>query len=652
MPRTYTVKQVADILGYSTNSIYTFLKEKRIKGVRVGKGRFRIPEEELQRILHLSRKPTGTAMAVSPAGIGELGIQGRTDRVDRVDRVGDASVVIASDALIQENDLSPIAAPNIFDWFVGSAAIVSGAALFLFNSVFSTEQTQNFARFLPAIRIMLIASGLGVLISGIFREGKYWHKIFHGLLSLLGFVNAYGLVRVGDFDGAVIYGGFAFVIGLTSFVPLGGVVSILIYATILAALIPFVMFVFPGDPHVRALAALIGLPSTTVAILSAVVASTVMVFFWVGYSQSRVLFLISAWVAALIDVLAAVWFAQTQYWSRAFFMIVVAYFTGFMPYWWPLQQYGLKRHKLMLHGLFFAVGCVLLMAVALVGLLQQSAWHAREQEFTSKLAVAETTLTNTFESVKSALVVAAANQQFVEVIKDNDIAQLSVFAKILYESNPNIRRLVFLDKEGDGIALYPYGTFVDPNFAYRDYFQKAKTTNEPFVSNLFQVRSDQSARYVVVVAIALRDAQGSFAGVMTASVDIDGLGLKLRQIANESNGELFLITDGNGTVLSYPKQEFVGTKAPEGHVAYRAISGETGIGRGLMLGGAYGMMAHRPVKGLGWALCLTAPDVSVFDATSPAVWSIFGVIGLLMLVSLRIFTFIQPRTIPAKEGSP
>ena len=55
MNKTYTVKQVADILGYSTNSIYTFLKEGRIVGVRVGKGRYRISQEELGKLLHLKK---------------------------------------------------------------------------------------------------------------------------------------------------------------------------------------------------------------------------------------------------------------------------------------------------------------------------------------------------------------------------------------------------------------------------------------------------------------------------------------------------------------------------------------------------------------------------------------------------------------------
>ena len=70
MSETYTVKEVAEILGYSTNSIYTFLKEKRIKGVRVGRGRFRISREEVERLLSLSKNKRDLEQIVTTPTVG------------------------------------------------------------------------------------------------------------------------------------------------------------------------------------------------------------------------------------------------------------------------------------------------------------------------------------------------------------------------------------------------------------------------------------------------------------------------------------------------------------------------------------------------------------------------------------------------------
>lgn len=50
--KLYTVKQVADVLGVSTNTLYKYLGEGKIKSLRFSKrGRFRISETELTRLL-------------------------------------------------------------------------------------------------------------------------------------------------------------------------------------------------------------------------------------------------------------------------------------------------------------------------------------------------------------------------------------------------------------------------------------------------------------------------------------------------------------------------------------------------------------------------------------------------------------------------
>ena len=50
--RIYTVKEVAKLLGFSTNTIYKYLDEGKIKSTRLGKeGRFRIPQKEVAKLL-------------------------------------------------------------------------------------------------------------------------------------------------------------------------------------------------------------------------------------------------------------------------------------------------------------------------------------------------------------------------------------------------------------------------------------------------------------------------------------------------------------------------------------------------------------------------------------------------------------------------
>lgn len=51
MPKLYSVIQAAKLLGYSTNTIYSKLKDGDIHSVRIGKGRYKIAEEEIERLL-------------------------------------------------------------------------------------------------------------------------------------------------------------------------------------------------------------------------------------------------------------------------------------------------------------------------------------------------------------------------------------------------------------------------------------------------------------------------------------------------------------------------------------------------------------------------------------------------------------------------
>jgi len=47
----YTVREVAKILRFSPSTVYKFIKNGKIKAMRFGTGRFRIPKKELNRLL-------------------------------------------------------------------------------------------------------------------------------------------------------------------------------------------------------------------------------------------------------------------------------------------------------------------------------------------------------------------------------------------------------------------------------------------------------------------------------------------------------------------------------------------------------------------------------------------------------------------------
>lgn len=625
MLKNYTVKEVAEYLGFSTNSIYTFLKEKRIKGVRIGKGRFRIPETELARVLHLSKNKEQTFLTVP-----------------------EAPAAPPARSVVQLGD---ILAPNLFDWFIGMGAVVAGFGLFLFNINFGSEDLAKDPIVFPLVRIFLIACGTGIIATSMHFEGRGWHKVFHVSLALIGFLNAFGLIRSGDVEGGLLYGLLALVILVSEYLRWDGPVAIVLYATLIAFMFPLILLFLPMNSQTLGMSSLFGLTPVSTGIFGLFAAVVLVTGLWAGYWKNRTAYIVFAGLIAACDMLIAIWYAHLMYWSRAFFLVVTGYFIGLLPYWWPIEQSIVRRYKYMLHGIFLGVGGVMLVAILIVSVLQQNIWQARERELMNKLYIAQTRIDNVVSSVIGSLTVAATNEDFVSVIANNDIAKLNIYAKILYESNPNIRRLVFLDGEGEGIALYPYGTFDDPNYAYRDYFTKAKSTGKPVISDVFQARTDQSGRYVVVVSVPLVEPGGTFRGVITASLDLERMEFLLNQIAASEWGEYFVVSDAKGVILAHPNFDLVGTTAPSGDPLYLGLAGEKGVLQGIMIENARGMISYIGVPTLTWGLSLRVPSRNVFELTSFAIWAVFGVVGAILMMGIAMFSLVRQRISAIQGGS-
>lgn len=631
MPAAYTVKQVADILGYSTNSIYAFLKAGRIKGVRMGKGRFRIPAAELSRILSLSKKATLPQLPV----------------VDLAPAESHQNVAIG---VVQSVNRNFFLEPDIFDWFIGLGALVSGISLFLFNASVVPAEAAGIPLAFPIIRIVLMACGIGIIVSSMTAGVQSWHRMFHLGLFIMGILNAYGLARSADMQGAFWYGGLAIIIGITNIVHFRGVLSLGLYISLVALLYPAAHLFFPEDLQAQALSAVLGLSPVVIGSAFLVVGLLLSLAFWWGYAGNRGLLLVATLIAAACDIAIAVWYAHLMYWSRAFFLVIFGYFTALIPHWLRLEQEARKRYKLMMHGFFLGIGVIMVLAIFVVYLLQQSVWLGREKDFLNKIQIAQNTLTSAVTSVRSSLVVASGNKEFVEAVVQKHLPGMNTSAKIIYESNPDIRRLVFLDRDGNGTALYPYGTFDEPNFAYRDYYKQPKSTGQPFISEVFRSKADKAGRYVVVVAVPLYDKGGEFAGVLAASLDLDRLGLQLAQIENAESGEYFLITDEKGVIFSHPNLQRIGTSVPETDPVRLGLRGEAGVHQSLMMNKSVGMIAYAGIPALRWGISLRTEANNIFELSSMAIWSVFGTVSAALLVSIVLFALIRGRISVLKES--
>lgn len=601
MPKTYTVKEVAQILGYSTNSIYTFLKEKRIKGVRVGKGRFRISEEEVSRLLSSPKKSNKGPVAAT--------VPDRLPVSAELTHINDELVIERAEREVfalgkTRVHLTP---PNIFDWFVGLSAITSGVGLFVFNISYEPETSLAFVAFLPAVISALITSGIGVLVSRMLGKGG-WHRVFLGALVVLGFANARMFAVAGDYGAMVLYGALALVIGAHAWFHTGGIVSLGIYLTMLIVAMPFVVYFCPTDAHVVEIIKILGCNPTQMLVIATIVSFVIVVSFWTGYRYSRPLFWVSSIVVSLATLTLSVLHTYLMYWSRGYFIMTIAVFAAILPMWRMLQEHGNIRQRVIMHAMFAGIGALLICTVIAVRLLQMNVWERYTHDIRNKTEYAVSLMEDVHRNVQRSLVSASTNPVLVEALIQNDIETLNGMAKVLLESNADVRRIVILDSEGRGVLLYPHGSFDRGDLSDREYFREVKQTRRPYVSNSFQAAADQQNRYVVVVAVPIQTDEGDFAGALLGSLHMDRMGVELQRLVIGSQFEYVLVTDSLGQRIIDPDSENIGKIMGVSEWDGQARDSETvEVTQQQIEGGKIGLATRARVSEAEWIVSIRAP---------------------------------------------
>lgn len=639
MASTYTVKQVAEILGYSTNSIYTFLKEKRLEGVRVGKGRFRIPQSEIDRLLLSVKKSTGSASVASPTT--PTPIESGPTAQSSLVQDGSAGQAIHLVAGLR------LSLPNIFDWFIGTAAVVSGLALFLFNRTFEST-AGNILPYLVSIRIILIATGLGVLATSVFVEKKrFWHYLFHVILAASGSIMVYGLVRSGDWDGAVTYGFLALTVLATIAFHTDGVAMVMVYIILLAISLPGIILLAPGDPHVIGLLSLLGVSSAIGALIVGSVNGILVLFLIIGYLRYAPLFLLGAWGSALLFIGLSFFYAQSGYWSRSFFMIVLGLTTVFLPAWRRLRNLAKPRDQLLMHGIFLSIFLLQVVAVLFVYLMQTNLIEQVNLQLSQQVRYGADMVESSIDTTMAALVTAADNPKLVEAVETKDLSVLNETSKLIYESNTTLRRLVYLDADGNGVALYPFGTFDLPNYAFRDYFIETQRTGKPYVTGLFTAKVDQSDRKVVGVAVPLLDPDGQFAGVIVGSIDWDRIGAKLQNLVFSHQDQYYTIVDRDGNRVVHPDSSLIGQALLPDDPLRQGLVGRSGVDWARTADGKQAVVAYGPIQELGWAIGVKAPVSSVVAIGDQTNVAIFTIVALSMIATAIFMSVLSARSNPS-----
>lgn len=530
MNKTYTVKQVAGILGYSTNSVYTFLKEGRIKGVRIGKGRFRISQEELEKLLYL--KKFQEPQSVSLGGLVPI-----NENIP--------SLVKHLEEMIDN-------IPSLFDWFVSLVSIIIGFTMILFVRNFEEFSNIGFTQFLLPIKINFLIAGVGLFTVNVLnRARKNWYFIFNLIIFLN--LSAFSLILFlsKDLLGFTIFGLISFVMFFHLVLNLKGIVSFALYISLLTILLPIILIIYPSAINLPALSFISTWSPIQAAIAWLIVASTINGVIWLWQNKQKSLF----WISLLIFSAGLVYFAHLYavqlYWSRALIFTLIFLSIIISSFWHKLNFKDKEIQKTVV-SIFGDLLLIFLAIVTIIWVTQNNIRSYAQDELVNKLVYGGTLVESTINSSKEKLEILSRDKSFIEAVKKKDTAFLKKSIKDFFVYSLNFRRILMSDDKGEVLNMYPEANILYKNVDFREYFQVIKASKKSYISNLFEAEVD-GKKEVVVVATPILDEDENFIGVLIGSLDINSLANKLQQFANFYDKEYFLVLDKEGKVIIKPE---------------------------------------------------------------------------------------------------
>jgi methyl-accepting chemotaxis protein len=177
--------------------------------------------------------------------------------------------------------------------------------------------------------------------------------------------------------------------------------------------------------------------------------------------------------------------------------------------------------------------------------------------------------------------------------------------------------------------------YVSLDIRDRSYLKEAQQTRKPVIGE--PVRSKIGNVPIVVICVPLSDAQGSFAGLLGMSLELDYL---ISVVAKQKVGEAGypFVIDRKGVMVAHPDPTRVlnlNFKQVAGaeQIAERMIAGDTGVAAYLSSTGKAKLAAYSPVPVAGWSVAASIDEEEYSGAARNVRQIVMGLTLLCILVT-------------------
>jgi signal transduction histidine kinase len=316
-----------------------------------------------------------------------------------------------------------------------------------------------------------------------------------------------------------------------------------------------------------------------------------------------------------------------------------------MSTWRPFRR-DLGLQLLALYLLF--VGPVILAALifdALAGARLQRDVRAAD------LALARAIALETDASLQNALVTVAELSLAPEVLTMDILRLAPIFAAVQAARN-EINLVYLLDANGTMLYHYPEGPIstVGTDFSFRQYFKDALAADRPLMS---AGRISPTTNQPVVTAVMpVRDAGGSFLGVVATNLNLQQLSATLTQITSDSTvGLRVSILDATGQIVadSNPTELLADARADFLDETGAALRGDADTRLGRDAAGREMLFSYVPIASAGWAVVVQHPADHAFASPRAFHDGLLVAIGVFLVGGLFFWMMLSRRVIGPLE---
>lgn len=531
--------------------------------------------------------------------------------------------------------------PRLFDWLMALSSIILGLSMYLYTSQMDSLAIGQFSEWFLPIRVTLIISGFGLILSDMIQEEFAVYRNISTLFRGILFITYSGLALMQfqsrDYDGFLMYGLFSIVILLETILNIMSSTAYMLYIQSFVIGTALIFRYLPWDSGLSSLSkGIYSLIDGSSWILNLVV---IMILFTTvfGYFLEKKVLKVSLFISGVIMVALSVYYANIGYWSAAFFLLVTGIIGLLLPFWERMKVIS-QTDRTVVYKLFGTVVIAFSVVVAVISIVQQILLDNAKINLAEKADYGRITVDTTTNNAIQTLSGLSQNELFFSALVAKKSADLLSFEKAVFKNETDLSSVVALDKTGKTLSVYPFSTEIEQtNFANTNYFGATVFNKNNYLSRTaeeFTENIDKS----VIAAVPVFDGNNETVGAVVASLNTNSLSDKLQEIMVDPLGQYISVVDSDGRWLVNPDQEKVGNLVDESDETYLLYSRGKSNGQGYDANGRYALFVGEKSKISNWSVIVSQPITTIMNVGKSG----FVVILFMLLVTVitTVFSFI------------